>query len=101
MAQPTLYVNHFDHRLGPDETLYFVLGPGNFKGAVTVTAIPADYGTTLPQYMEVIQTGIRAAAPEGYNFSYWLDIVVRNNTHVGDSNATVIDSFNVSTSVIA
>jgi hypothetical protein len=47
MAQTTLFTTRIIHDIPPDGTLYFTLGPDNFKGAVTVTAHP-QLPTPLP-----------------------------------------------------
>jgi hypothetical protein len=83
----------------PDGTAYYPIGPREdlAAGAITVTAIPVD---GLPAnrnlYMEVIQMatrrgpGIGAGGPQPRNF---LDVVVRNNSHVDSSPSTTITAF--------
>jgi hypothetical protein len=88
--------------LGPDETRYFWLGPSDDfgSGAITVTAIPGyGDGSKGAMFMEVVQMATRQQnAPSGVE--YYLDIVVRNNTHVDDEQTSTIESFWVYVSVI-
>lgn len=97
--------------IGPEEVFYFVLGPDDRFGfgAVTVTAQPTGQGPDVATsgqprtlYMEVIQVGTRREIipPPGSGYQYFLDIVVRNNTHPGE-DATSIMSFNAYVSIVA
>jgi hypothetical protein len=102
MVQTTLYVNFLSNDIPPDGTLYFTLGPGNFKGAVTVTA-HAVTGIELPtRYMEVIQLATRTVGTLSPGEPpHILDIVVRNNSHKHDGTAAEIEGFYIYTSVIS
>jgi hypothetical protein len=101
MAQVFAYRNDFSQVIPPDGTYYFYLGPfDQFEsGAITVTAHP--YPTAISasrRYMEVIQMATRVSN-QNPDAGFWLDIVVRNNGHVG-SGADSINGFSVYTSVI-
>ena len=102
MTQTTLFVNSVAQEIPPDGTWYFVLGPAAFRGAVTVTAHPQSGILEAPRYMEVIQMAVRSVGLEhpGEPLHY-LDVVVRNNTHVGDANASTITNFDIYTAVTA
>ena len=101
MANVFTYRYYFTDFIPPDGTDYFYLGPLDQyqDGAITVTAHP--YPTSISpstRYMEVIQMAVRFSnivPDEGW----FLDIVVRNNGHVG-SGADGINGFSVITSVI-
>ncbi|NLS20745.1 hypothetical protein HGP16_30010 [Rhizobium sp. P40RR-XXII] len=100
MAQTTLFVNSVAYEIPPDGTAYFVLGPANFKGAVTVTAHPSVGILEPPQYMEVIQMAVRTVGLEHPGEPmHMLDIVFRNNSH--GSYGTTITNFDIFTSVVA
>lgn len=82
----------------PDGQSYFDIELSPFDGgAVTVTAVPTFYqdpfeGKTL--FMEVIQMATRLEwRNEGRH--WFLDVVVRNNSHVGTPQAMGIDSYDV------
>lgn len=101
MAKVFVYRNDFAQYIPPDETYYFTIGPlDQFQnGAITVTAHP--YPTALAasrRYMEVIQMATRVSN-ENPDAGFLLDIVVRNNGHVG-TDADGINGFAVYTSVI-
>jgi hypothetical protein len=101
MAQVLIYKNDFSFVLPPDGTQYLILGPFSpFRhGAITVTAHP--YPTALTssrRYMEVIQMATRYSNVDP-DAGFWLDIVVRNNGHVG-TGADGINGFSIYTSVI-
>ncbi len=96
-----VFVNRFFHDIPPDGIWYFILSLGQLKGAVTVTAHPAGSILAPPQFMEVIQMATRTVSlshpgePE-----HLLDIVVRNNGHVGGPGGT-ISIFDVFTVVVS
>jgi hypothetical protein len=101
MAKVFVYRNEFSKYIPPDGTYYFYLGPFNqFRdGAITVTAHP--YPTAISasrRYMEVVQMATRFSN-QNPDAGFWLDIVVRNNGHVG-TGADGINGFSVYTSVI-
>jgi hypothetical protein len=101
MAKVFVYRNEYTQYIPPDGTYYFILGPLDQlqMGAITVTAHP--YATALSasrRYMEVVQMATRFSN-QNPDAGFWLDIVVRNNGHVG-SGADGINGFSVYTSVI-
>jgi hypothetical protein len=101
MAKVSVYRHDYPQVIPPDGTFYLTVGPlAQFQnGAITVTAHP--YPTAISssrQYMEVIQTATRFSN-QNPDAGFWLDIVVRNNGHVG-SGADSINGFSVYTSVI-
>jgi hypothetical protein len=101
MAKVFVYRNEFSKYIPPDEIYYFTIGPlDQFRdGAITVTAHPYPTATSASRrYMEVIQMATRFSN-QNPDAGFWLDIVVRNNGHVG-SGADGINGFSVYTSVI-
>ena len=101
MAKVIVFRNEFSDVIPPDGTLYFALGPlGEFRdGAITVTAHPNPTAISASRrYMEVIQMATRFSN-QNPDAGFWLDIVVRNNGHVG-SDADGINGFSLYTSVI-
>jgi hypothetical protein len=101
MAKVFVYRNDFSDYIPPDGTLYFFIGPFNQfrEGAITVTAHPNPTAISPSRrYMEVIQMATRFSN-QNPDAGFWLDIVVRNNGHVG-SDADGINGFSVYTSVI-
>jgi hypothetical protein len=108
MDMATVSCIHYDtpghNPIPPDGTSYFVLGPLDVyqSGAITVTAHPrgSEGNPAIGMYMEVIQMATRKAVVGLGGFSYYLDIVVRNNTHLGTSEATTIKNYDVYVSVI-
>jgi len=101
MAKVSIYRNDLAQVIPPDGTYYFAIGPWDeFRdGAITVTAHP--YPTALAasrRYMEVVQMATRVSN-QNPDAGFWLDIVVRNNGHVG-TGADSINGFAVYTSVI-
>jgi hypothetical protein len=101
MAKVFVYRNEFSNYIPPDGIYYFVLGPLDQlgEGAITVTAHPYATGISASRrYMEVIQMATRVSN-QSPDAGFWLDIVVRNNGHVG-SGADGINGFSVYTSVI-
>jgi hypothetical protein len=102
VAKVFVYRYEFSDVIPPDGIEYFYLGPFDQfqEGAITVTAHP--YPTALhasKRYMEVIQMATRVSNEAGAAGGFFLDIVVRNNGHVG-SDADSINGFSVYTSVI-
>ncbi|MFP2961647.1 hypothetical protein ACLEPN_28545 [Myxococcus sp. 1LA] len=69
-----------------DGTYYFILGPDSRLAAgsinVTVHTVEAVNGLA-PRYAEVIQMATRRQIRAGGGYEALLDIVVRNNGHVG------------------
>ncbi len=101
MSKVVIYRNEYTQYIPPDGIYYFVLGPLDQlqNGAITVTAHP--YATAISpstRYMEVVQMATRFSN-QSPNAGFFLDIVVRNNGHVG-SGADGINGFSVYTSVI-
>lgn len=82
----------------PDGTSYFFLGPLDIYrgGAITVTAHPREFGSgpLTGMYMEVVQIATRKETSLGGQ-SFYLDIVVKNNTHQGAAGATTIKNYDV------
>jgi hypothetical protein len=74
----------------PDGTAYVAFGPDpRFgSGAVATSAVAKDgigvVGALANQYIEVIQSAVRTQwnGPAG-RYEHYLDVVVRNNAHVG------------------
>ena len=102
MAKVFVYTHSHAYFIPLDGVKYFWIGPFNqFRdGAITVTAHPNPTAvSTNRQYMEVVQMATRFSnsAPDA---GFWLDIVVRNNGHVGDPGAYAINGFTTYTSVI-
>ncbi|HEV7649836.1 MAG TPA: hypothetical protein VGP26_16945 [Actinophytocola sp.] len=88
MASTISFRNDYVFWIPPDGTAYVALGPdGRFgSGAITVSAVAKDgvgvVGFLVNQYIEVVQMAVRTQwATSAY--TYYLDIVVRNNAHVG------------------
>ena len=101
MAKVAVYRNEFTDVIPPDGTHYPTIGPLDqfANGAITVTAHP--YPTAVNpsrRYMEVIQTATRFSN-QSPDAGFWLDIVVRNNGHVG-SGADSINGLAIYTGVI-
>jgi hypothetical protein len=101
MAKVFVYKHYWTNYIPPDGTLYFNIGPfGQFRdGAITVTAHPNPTAVSpSKRYMEVVQMATRFSnsAPDP---GFWLDIVVRNNGHIG-TGADGINGFTTFTSVI-
>ena len=87
----------------PDGTSYFAVGPADdfAKGAITVTALPRTGTPGANLYMEVVQMATRQeAAGLGGIPTYFLDVVVRNNSHASSPNPTTITSYDVLVSVV-
>jgi hypothetical protein len=105
MANVTCFkhVPSVDDPIPPDGTFYFWIGPLDIfsSGAITVTAHPTKFGPgpQVAQYMEVVQMATRREVSLG-GASFYLDLVVRNNSHVGQSDAASIASFDAFISVV-
>jgi hypothetical protein len=88
----------------PDGTSFFTIGPSDAfaTGAITVTAIPTVFssgGKTM--FIEVIQMATRKGAGGlGGSPQFFLDIVVRNNSHVGTPEESTIEKYDVFVSVV-
>ncbi len=104
MANVTCFkVTFSEDPIPPDGTFYFFVGPADvFRdgGAITVTAIPRTGTPGANLYMEVVQMATRQAAKFGAPPDYFLDIVVRNNSHRADSSNSTITSYDVYVSVV-
>lgn len=89
MASTTVFKWLFDISLPPDGTVYLWLGPAPIfgQGAVTVTAqalsFPDGGFGDFPVYLEVVQMATRRGPAQFGEEERFLDIVVRNNAHVG------------------
>jgi hypothetical protein len=97
-------VTFSEDTIPPDGTHYFAIGPADvFRngGAITVTAIPSGGTPGANLYMEVVQMATRLAPQFGGPSDYFLDIVVRNNSHQADQSNSTITSFDVYVSVVA
>lgn len=100
MAKTFVFRNDFADYIPPDGIKYFAIGPfDQFRdGAITVTAHPNPTAVHASrQYMEVTQMATRFSN-QNPDAGFWLDIVVRNNGHVG-SGADGINGFSVYTCV--
>jgi hypothetical protein len=97
----TCLVNHHTNLIPLDGTFYFVLGPDDrfAFGTMNVTchAVEGVAGLT-PRYLEVIQMATRRQARTG-GYDALLDVVVRNNGHVG-TGASLVSEWVSYTSVI-
>lgn len=85
-----------------DGILYFILGPDSrlATGAITVTVHTIESVNGLPpRYAEIIQMATRRQSRAGGGYEALLDLVVRNNGHVGGSG-TGFGEWVVYTSVI-
>ena len=105
MANVTLLHNGFSGQsIPPDGTEFFTLGPADVYrdgGAITVTAIPRQGTPGAKLFMEVVQLAVRQEPQTFAVPNYFLDIVVRNNSHQNDpENASTITGFDVYTSVV-
>jgi len=106
MANVTVFTNYFNVLIPPDGTQYIVLGPHPLfgAGAVTVTAqplsFPDDAFPDFAVYVEVIQMATRRGPAQFGEEDRFLDIVVRNNGHVGGEPSGVLAQFNLYTSVV-
>jgi hypothetical protein len=101
MAKFHVQKNFWSDYIPPDGTMYFMFGPFNMfrDGAITVSAHPNPTAVSSSRrYMEVVQMATRFSntAPDT---GFWLDVVVRNNGHVG-SGADGINGFTTYLSVI-
>jgi hypothetical protein len=86
-----VFRNDFVLWLPPDGTQYVKLGPNIWYGASSINVSAIAYegvgvvGGLADQFIQVIQMAVRTvadgSAPQGY--AHYLDIVVRNNAHVG------------------
>lgn len=78
--------NHAVAWIPPDGTLYFAMGPDDRLAAgsinMTVHTVEAVDGLAT-RYVEVVQMATRRQARSGGGYETLLDIVVRNNAHVG------------------
>lgn len=89
MATTVVFKNLFNAQIPPDGTLYLVLGPHPKleQGAVSVSAqalsVPDSGFGDNPVYLEVIQAATRRGRGQFGEEDRFMDIVVRNNSHVG------------------
>jgi hypothetical protein len=103
MANVTILKNTFTVSIPPDGTHFFNLGPMDvFRtgGAINVTAIPRSGAPLTTLFMEVVQMAVRQEVVTFGAPNFSLDIVVRNNSHQNDPEATTITAFDVFTSVV-
>ncbi|WP_223638032.1 hypothetical protein [Corallococcus sp. EGB] len=102
MATVQCFRNHFVAWIPLDGTYYYVLGPDSRLATgsinVTVHAVEAVDGLAT-RYVEVIQMATRRQSRSGGGYDSMLDIVVRNNGHVGGSG-TGFSEWDAYTSVI-
>jgi hypothetical protein len=94
----------------PDGTSFFTIGPNAAfaTGAITVTAIPTRFAPGgKPMFIEVVQMATRkeqgVVGPGvgiGGISQFFLDIVVRNNSHVGTPEESTIERYDVFVSVV-
>ncbi|MFC9926936.1 hypothetical protein [Streptomyces sp. NPDC127190] len=75
----------------PDGTVFFSVGPDDLLGGAAITAtVQAGSGSGRPVFAEVTQLATRSQSDSPTpTTSHFLDIVVRNNGHVGDGAATI------------
>jgi|GraSoiStandDraft_4_1057263.scaffolds.fasta_scaffold1478486_2 hypothetical protein len=105
MPGTTVFKNFMNVSIPPDGTRYFVLGPHPAlgAGAVSVTAqavsVPDGGFGDLAVFLEVIQTATRRGPGQFGEEDRFLDIVVRNNAHVGGPPSGQITAFNLYTSI--
>jgi hypothetical protein len=85
----TVFRNNFVQFIPPDGTHFFTLGPHDLfgSGAINVTAHSTDNVSLQPNFVEVIQMATRRSIRAGGGNEFRLDIVVRNNAHVGGPGA--------------
>ena len=88
----------------PDGTSFFTLGPADVfaGGAITVTAHPRIFGEgagLAAMFMEVVQMATRKSISLGGG-GFFIDVVVRNNSHVGTGEASIIEKYDVHVSVV-
>jgi hypothetical protein len=88
-------------KLAPDQQFYFTIGSNAAfaNGAITVTAHPTSGDVPSGLYMEVIQTATRFMPTIG-GPTYYLDVVVRNNSHASEPTHSTIYEFTAYASVI-
>jgi hypothetical protein len=98
---------HFDTPGGgpipADGTSFFTIGPADAfaTGAITVTAIPTQFAPGgKPMFIEVVQMATRKEGVFGGGANFFLDIVVRNNSHVGAPEESTIEKYDVFVSVV-
>ena len=88
MASTVCFRNDYVFWIPPDGTAYFWIGPdARFgSGSINVSAVAKDgvgvVSGLATQYIEVIQQAVRTQSGSS-GYEYYLDIVVRNNAHVG------------------
>lgn len=87
----------------PDGTSFFTIGPSDAfaTGAITVTAIPTQFapgGNAM--FIEVVQMATRKESGAGGHPRFFLDIVVKNNSHVGTPQASTIQKYDVFVSIV-
>jgi hypothetical protein len=93
-----------ENSIPPDGTEYNFIGPADeFRdgGAITVTAIPRTGTPGANLYMEVVQMATRQEPKFGALPDYFLDIVVRNNSHANAESDSTITSYDVYVSCVA
>jgi hypothetical protein len=86
-----------------DGTSFFTIGPHDAfaTGAITVTAIPTQFAPGgKPMFIEVVQMATRKEGEFGGSQHFFLDIVVRNNSHVGTPEESTIEKYDVFVSVV-
>lgn len=87
----------------PDGTEYHGIGPADIfrsGGAITVTAIPRTGTPGANLYIEVIQMATRQEPTFEALPDYYLDIVVRNNSHADAESDSTITSYDVYVSCV-
>lgn len=88
----------------PDGTSFFTIGPSDAfaTGAITVTAIPAQFAPGgKAMFIEVVQMATRKEPGGlGGGSRFFLDIVVKNNSHVGTAEESTIQKYDVFVSVV-
>jgi hypothetical protein len=105
VASTSCFVYSDNVTIPPDGTLSFEVGPSDdyASGAITVTAIPTGGELIAPPfafYLEVVQIATRRQQHyETGDVTFWLDVVVRNNSHE-NADASIITSFDVYVSVV-
>ena len=107
MANVSCFKQTQTFTIPPDGTEFFTLGPSDAfsNGAITVTAIPRTGTPGVSLFIEVVQMATRHApkfGPAGGHQDFFLDIVVRNNSHANNpaDSLSTITSFDVFVSVV-